>query len=74
MGRSLGTLSDETKLTSWLYAITLNTVRDRLRKRGVDADRVEAVHGDAESEAEAADPVSQVPHPEARSNLRSATR
>ena len=33
VGRSLGTLSDETKLTSWIYAITLNTVRDHARKR-----------------------------------------
>jgi RNA polymerase sigma-70 factor (ECF subfamily) len=33
VGRSLGTLSDRTKLTSWIYAITLNTVRDHVRSR-----------------------------------------
>jgi RNA polymerase sigma-70 factor, ECF subfamily len=32
VGRSLGTLSDPSKLTSWIYAITLNTVRDVARK------------------------------------------
>jgi RNA polymerase sigma-70 factor (ECF subfamily) len=33
VGRSIGALSDATKLTSWIYAITLNTVRDHARKR-----------------------------------------
>jgi RNA polymerase sigma-70 factor, ECF subfamily len=33
ISRSLGTLSDASKLTSWVYAITLNTVRDAARKR-----------------------------------------
>src|SRR5512144_474309 len=39
VGRSLGTLSDQARMTSWIYAITLNTVRDHVRKRGPDADR-----------------------------------
>jgi RNA polymerase sigma-70 factor, ECF subfamily len=30
--RSLGTLADPAKLTSWIYAITLNTVRDTARR------------------------------------------
>lgn len=33
VGRSLGSLADSSKLTSWIYAITLNTVRDVARKR-----------------------------------------
>jgi RNA polymerase sigma-70 factor, ECF subfamily len=33
VGRSLGTLEDPAKLASWIYAITLNTVRDAVRKR-----------------------------------------
>jgi RNA polymerase sigma-70 factor (ECF subfamily) len=33
IGRSLETLADPAKLTSWIYAITLNTVRDAARKR-----------------------------------------
>ena len=32
--RSLPTLAEASKLTSWIYAITLNTVRDAARKRG----------------------------------------
>jgi RNA polymerase sigma-70 factor (ECF subfamily) len=35
VGMSLGTLGDPSKLTSWIYAITLNTVRDALRRRSV---------------------------------------
>ncbi len=31
--RSLGTLADPAKLTSWIYAITINTVRDAARLR-----------------------------------------
>jgi RNA polymerase sigma-70 factor, ECF subfamily len=31
--RSLSTVSDPSKLTSWIYTITLNTVRDAARKR-----------------------------------------
>lgn len=33
IGRSLGSLSDPSKLTSWVYAITLNAVRDAARRR-----------------------------------------
>jgi RNA polymerase sigma-70 factor (ECF subfamily) len=33
VGRSLGDLADRSKLASWIYAITLNTVRDAARRR-----------------------------------------
>jgi RNA polymerase sigma-70 factor (ECF subfamily) len=33
IARSLGTLSDRSRLTSWIYAITINTVRDAARTR-----------------------------------------
>jgi RNA polymerase sigma-70 factor, ECF subfamily len=33
VGRSLDTLADASKLGPWIYAITLNTVRDTARKR-----------------------------------------
>ncbi len=33
VGRSLDSLEDPAKLTSWIYTITLNTVRDVARKR-----------------------------------------
>ena len=38
VGRSLGTIEDRSKLTSWIYAITLNTVRDAVRKRSASPD------------------------------------
>ena len=46
VGRSLGTLSDHTKLTPWIYAITLNTVRDHARRRGAETRHGEPVHAD----------------------------
>ena len=39
IGRSLGTLEDPAKLTSWIYAITINTVRDMARMRSSRAER-----------------------------------
>jgi RNA polymerase sigma-70 factor (ECF subfamily) len=39
-GRALGTLTDPAKLSSWIYAITLNTVRDLARKRSVGLARL----------------------------------
>lgn len=33
IGRSLGALEDPAKLSSWVYSITLNTVRDAARRR-----------------------------------------
>jgi RNA polymerase sigma-70 factor (ECF subfamily) len=42
VGRSLETLADPSKLTSWIYAITLNTVRDAARKRCSNPDRMPA--------------------------------
>ena len=74
VGRSLGTLSDEARLTSWIYAITLNTVRDHVRKRGPDADRIEPIDANAEIGDGAEDPVSQVPDTASRSPEQAAIR
>ena len=74
VGRSLGTLSDGTKLTSWIYAITLNTVRDHVREHGTDADRVEPFHGDAAADADMGDRLSKVPDTASRSPEQSAIR
>ena len=38
VGRSLGTLADPAKLSSWIYTITLNTVRDLARARASRAE------------------------------------
>ncbi len=37
--RSLGRLAEPSKLGSWIYAITLNAVRDAVRKRSSRRDR-----------------------------------
>lgn len=67
-GRSLGTLSDGARLTSWIYAITLNTVRDHARKRGPGADRIEPIDDGPE------DPVSQIQDTRSRSPEQAAIR
>jgi RNA polymerase sigma-70 factor (ECF subfamily) len=74
VGRSLGTLSDEAKLTSWIYAITLNTVRDHARKRAQHAGRCKPIGADAEIDDGAADPVSQARDTASRSPEQAAIR
>jgi RNA polymerase sigma-70 factor, ECF subfamily len=74
VGRSLGRLSDDTKLTSWIYAITLNTVRDLARKRGTDAARAEPIPGDSGKDEEAEDPVSEAPDTATRNPEQAAIR
>lgn len=39
ISRSLGTLSDPSKLASWIYAIAINTIRDTARARASRLDR-----------------------------------
>ena len=63
VGRSLETLTDPAKLTSWIYAITLNTVRDTARKRGSRPDRLPAGPG-----AEPEDTLSRTPEESAARN------
>ena len=72
--RSLGTLSDGAKLTSWIYAITLNTVRDRARRRGTGLERIEPIHGDAGNDDDAQDPLSLVRDTASRSPEETAIR
>ncbi len=38
VSRSLGSLRDPSKLTSWIYAITINTVRDATKRRSAQRD------------------------------------
>jgi len=74
VGRSLGTLSDEAKLTSWIYAITLNTVRDHARKRGPSSDRIEKIDLPTEADDRAEDPVTQAQDTASRSPEQAAIR
>jgi RNA polymerase sigma-70 factor (ECF subfamily) len=55
VGRSLETLSERAKLTSWIYAITLNTVRDHARQR--------ATHPPSARTAEHAEAADELPEP-----------
>jgi RNA polymerase sigma-70 factor (ECF subfamily) len=74
VGRSLGTLSDDTKLASWIYAITLNTVRDLARKCGRDANRVEPIPGGSGKDEGAEDPVSEAQDTATRNPEQAAIR
>lgn len=74
VGRSLGTLSDEAKLTSWIYAITLNTVRDHARKHGPDAHRIESSDAETKIDDGAEDPVAQAQDTVSRSPEEAAIR
>lgn len=66
VGRSLDGLSDISRLASWIYAITLNTVRDLVRARASRAGRFEAHESDEELAA--------VPDPGVRTPEESAVR
>jgi RNA polymerase sigma-70 factor (ECF subfamily) len=67
VARSLGTLADPAKLTSWIYAITLNIVRDHARERAAEARQGELPHdsgagaGEQDAVSEAADTGSRSP-------------
>jgi RNA polymerase sigma-70 factor (ECF subfamily) len=58
--RSLGTLSDPSKLTSWIYAITLNTVRDAARKRAAAPERASADADLARADDEGEAPIARI--------------
>ena len=59
IGRSLGTLADPSKLTSWIYTITLNTVRDLARKRARGPGRSSGGRDSSQEDGEA--PISRIP-------------
>jgi RNA polymerase sigma-70 factor (ECF subfamily) len=61
IGRSLGTLADSAKLTSWIYAITLNTVRDVARKRSAAPDRTSGTPDASRGAGEGDAPMSRFP-------------
>lgn len=66
VSRALDTLADPARLSSWIYAITLNTVRDSARAR---ASRPAPAPGDAEARlAHAIDPAARTPEEAATRN------
>jgi RNA polymerase sigma-70 factor (ECF subfamily) len=76
VSRSLDTLADPSRLTSWIFAITLNTVRDIARKgavRAAFAAPPPASTGSAPADSPP-DPFAQLPDPAARSPEENAVR
>ena len=74
VGRSLGSLADPSKLTPWIYAITLNTVRDTARKRSSCPDRA-SVSPDPTHEDGEGDPLlSRIPDRRSRTPEEAAIR
>jgi RNA polymerase sigma-70 factor (ECF subfamily) len=60
INRSLGSLSDPSKLTSWIYAITLNTVRDVARKRASVPERASSSADSAREDGEGEAPIARM--------------
>jgi RNA polymerase sigma-70 factor (ECF subfamily) len=61
VGRSLGNLADASKLTSWIYSITLNTVRDLARKRSSSPARFIEAGGSRSAEGGTEPPLAHLP-------------
>lgn len=74
VGHSLGSLQDSSKLTSWIYAITLNTVRDAVRRRSSHPDRLAQVPREGPAEKEEDSPLACVPDTASRSPEEAAMR
>jgi RNA polymerase sigma-70 factor (ECF subfamily) len=74
VGRSLDTLEDPSRLTSWIYAITLNTVRDAARKRGSRPDRRPANFGPAREEEDGESAIERIPDSRSRSPEEAVAR
>lgn len=72
--RSLDSVADPAKLGSWIYTITLNTVRDLARKRASRADRLPVTASSASDGGEAESPLARVPDTRSRSPEESAIR
>ncbi len=74
VGRSLGTLSDPSKLGAWIYAITLNTVRDAVRKHAHTPDRLAEGLGPAREDEEGDPAISRIPDTVSRTPEENAIR
>jgi RNA polymerase sigma-70 factor, ECF subfamily len=61
IGRSLESLTDPSRLPSWVYAITLNTVRDLARKQASLKERHASAAGPAAASAADDDPLERIP-------------
>jgi RNA polymerase sigma-70 factor (ECF subfamily) len=74
VGRALETLADASKLPSWIYAITLNAVRDAARRRSSCPLDLSAGPGSAREDGEGDDALSRIPDARARTPEETAIR
>ena len=74
VSRSLGTLSDPSKLASWIYAVAINTIRDAARARASRLDRPAGGLGVPGEEAQARATIAQAPDAGARTPEETAIR
>lgn len=72
--RSLGSLADPSKLASWIYAITLNTVRDAARKRASAPDRASSSAGLEREDKDIESPITRIADPRLRTPEEDAIR
>lgn len=74
VARSLETLAEPSKLTSWIYAVTLNTIRDAARKRSSRVDRPSGSPDSARRDGERDAPISDIPDAGSRTPEETAIR
>lgn len=74
VARSLGGLTDPARLSSWIYAITLNTVRDTARKRSSGLGRLSRTEPSVSESGETEAPLERVPDSVSRSPEEAAIR
>jgi RNA polymerase sigma-70 factor (ECF subfamily) len=74
VGRSLGTLAAPSKLTSWIYAITLNTVRDTARKRRSSPEGFPPSFGPSREDGEGESAISRIPDTRSRTPEEAVAR
>lgn len=72
--RALPTLDDPEKLSSWVYAITLNTVRDLARRRARGSDLQSSSKEPVRTDSEEEDPLLRLPDDAARTPEQAAMR
>jgi RNA polymerase sigma-70 factor, ECF subfamily len=74
VSRSLGTLSDPSKLASWIYAVAINTIRDAARARASRVDRSAEGPGASAGGAPARATIAEAPDAGARTPEETAIR
>lgn len=73
VGRALGSLEEPSKLAPWIYSITLNTVRDVVRRRASRPDRLPVESGPFD-ERDAEPAIARVPDTRSRTPEEAVAR